>query len=96
MTRKTTTELIELRTAAGLSQRALALALGVSHETIRQLEQDHRAPTAIEAAAIRSACAEVPGRNGHEDREVEQLDELLERCFPMRAVTNGSPEGLAR
>jgi transcriptional regulator with XRE-family HTH domain len=62
--RTTTESIIKTRAQAGLSQRALASRLGVSHDTVRILEQDHRPVTAIEAAAIRKACAPRAAVNG--------------------------------
>jgi transcriptional regulator with XRE-family HTH domain len=55
--RNTTQGIIKTRTAAGLSRPELARRLGVSRESVRQLEQDHRRPSAIEAAAYRLAAS---------------------------------------
>jgi transcriptional regulator with XRE-family HTH domain len=103
MTRKTTTEIIEMRAAAGLSQRALAEKLGVSHETVRILEQDHRPITAIEQAAIRKACAPRAAVNGNgalaeRFRRLEEKAAWIERelvhgyeLLGEPALSNGTP-----
>ena len=53
--RTTTHSIIKIRAGAGLSQRALASRLGVSRDTVRLLEQDHRRASAVEIAAYRLA-----------------------------------------
>ena len=81
---KTTTEsIIQIRAGAGLSQRSLALRLGVSRDTVRILEQDHRRASAVEIAAYLLATGHA-SRNGNGSlaerfRRLEEKAACLER-----------------
>jgi transcriptional regulator with XRE-family HTH domain len=75
--RNTTEKLITTRTASGLSRRELARRLGVSAETVRALEHDHRRPTAVEIAAYRVATgmAGAPAKGALLRERVRRLEE---------------------
>ena len=80
--RNTTERLIHTRTATGLSRRELARRLGVSAETVRVLEQDHRKPTAVEVAAYRMASAPTNGADTRgRIRRLEEENAWLEHLL---------------
>jgi transcriptional regulator with XRE-family HTH domain len=83
-------KLIALRTAAGLTQRALAARLGRDHTLITRLEQGERRLDVLELYLVCKACGVKADEAGAQLlREIRKLDKKPRKAAPKRRAKRG-------